>query len=378
MRVWVVVVAVLMAFSARSESEPTRSENEQLETLATQAENAIYNDAGKLDSLINRLRKAAIAHDDSDYIMTSKLLQGVSHAIKNEYAHGLKQFLDVYEFGYAHNDTDFQINALNNMGGVYAYSNNFTKASDCYKKAMELVDSSADPFYHANLSLSLGISYNKLGEFNEALKYLKHSLSTFNEQEEMQLAQSTMNEMAYGLERQGQLRKAIDIYNSMLVLYPHNNDLRGEMVTQQRKGNALFKIGKPGQAIASLERSLFLADSAGFEFDKDTTLVALIKANAAVGQIAQAEFYANRLIDYVQDREEKRNNELMAFVESRYNLKEQERVNASLVAELQVARTDLDQIKLYLRFAAAAVVILILSMLVLYRRWVITTQKILN
>ena len=82
-----------------------------------------------------------------------------------------------------------------------------------------------------------------------------------------------------------------------------------------------------------------------------------------------AERYTKRLITYIQDKEQKKNQELIAFVETKYNLEEKSRVNESLAAELVLVRQDLDRTQLYLRFAIAGAVLLLLSLIVLFKRF---------
>ncbi|MEX2595590.1 MAG: hypothetical protein WEC59_01580 [Salibacteraceae bacterium] len=375
MRVLVTIALCVCVFNAHSEGLNTRSENIDLEKIANKAEQLIYENPIKLDSAINELRRAAVAADDSDYIMMANLLQGISLTTKNDFAHALKRFIVVYEYGKAKNDIDFQVNALNDMGGVYMYINQHEKAKLVFRRARDLINSEEDQYLNASLNMALGMSQTKLGEFDSARVSLSFAMNWFKEQEEMHLAQSCMNEMAYGLEKQRKYRQAIDVYNSMLALYPYTDDVRGEIVTHQRKGNALMKIGHMRDAIASLESSLEIADEQEYELEKDSTLVRLIKANATIGNIASAESYAFRLIDYIEDRETKRNHEMMAYVDSKFNLHEQERINSKLAEELKATRADLSQTSLYLRFASAAVVLLILSILAMFRRLSVVGDK---
>ena len=106
-----------------------------------------------------------------------------------------------------------------------------------------------------------------------------------------------------------------------------------------------------------------------YESQKDTTLLRLIKANAALGNIMGAEKYTKRLVAFIQDREQRKNQELIAFVETKYNLEEKSRINESLATELRSAREELSRTGLYLRFAIAGIVVLFLSLIVVFKRF---------
>lgn len=128
-------------------------------------------------------------------------------------------------------------------------------------------------------------------------------------------------------------------------------------------------LGRMREAIESLKYSLALSASVEYEAQKDSTLLRLVKAHASLVNIDGAERYTKQLITYIQDKEQRKNQELIAFVETKNNLEEKSRVNQSLAAELVLVRQDLDRTQLYLRFAIAGAVLLLLSLLVVFKRF---------
>mgnify|MGYP003942895503 FL=1 len=127
-------------------------------------------------------------------------------------------------------------------------------------------------------------------------------------------------------------------------------------------------LGRMKEAVEALEYSLVLSDSIEYENQRDSTLLRLVKANAALGDIDGAEKYTKQLMTFIKEKEFKKNQELIAFVEAKYNLEEKSRVNNSLAEELKAARADLSKTQLYLRFAIAALALLFLSVLVMFKR----------
>lgn len=86
-----------------------------------------------------------------------------------------------------------------------------------------------------------------------------------------------------------------------------------------------------------------------------------------MGNLVGAETYTSQLIKFIEVRERKKNQELIAFVESRYNFEEESRKNEALLAKLALTREELKRNQLYLRFALAGIVVLILSLIVIFK-----------
>ncbi len=359
-----------MSFALASEGDqhPQNDKSEYLNKVAYEAEAITFPNPDKLDSVADILERESLNEGDSSFYMISFSLRGIRAAMQNDFGPALKYFHDNWEYGKSHGDTAMQVNALNNMAGVYISSGNFKKAQDRQQRALELINSEEDATLFANLEYALGISLNRQNKFDSADNVLKHAMQIFREQEEMHLAQSCMSEMANTLERRHKYKDALRIYDKMIALYPFTEDLPGEVFTNQRKGSVLMRLGRMREAAASFEYSLALSDSVDYMIDRDSTLIGLIKANAAMGNLVGAETYTSQLIKFIEVRERKKNQELIAFVESRYNFEEESRKNEALLAELALTREDLKRNQLYLRFALAGIVVLILSLIVIFKR----------
>jgi len=339
-----------------------------LNDLALQAEAITFSHPDKLDSGAVILEREALQAGDSSYYMISLSLRGIRAAMQNDFGPALKYFHDNWEYGKLHGDTALQVNALNNMAGVYRASGNSFKAQLRLERALELVDKRDEPTLFANIELALGISLNMQNKYDSAAYVLHDAMEIFRAEEEMHLAQSCMSEMAHTLERRHKYKEALKVYDKMIALYPYTDDATGEVYTNQRKGNVLMKLGRMREASAALEYSLALADSMDYAIEKDSILIHLVQSYAAMGNLVGAEMYTSKLIKFIEQREKKKNHELIAFVESRYNFEEESRKNESLLAELALNRAELKRNQLYLRFALAGIIVLVLSLIVLFKR----------
>lgn len=344
-----------------------KQSNEELEQLVAKAQEYVYSNPRKLDSLVQVIENKSLALGDSSYFATVRSLQGIRATMQNDYGPALKYFYDVWKRSKRIKDTNSQIAALMNMSGVCQMSGRYRDAKGRLQLALELTKD-RNGLDEAQILMAIGMAEVELNQFDSAITNFKMAVKIFDRQQEEHYMLSCMSELGYALESQHKYREALDIYKRMDVLYQFTNDATGKIVVNQRRGHTLMHLGRMKEAVEALEYSLVLSDSMRYENQLDSTLLRLVKANAALGNIGGAEKYTKRLMAFIKEREFKKNQELIAFVEAKYNLEEKSRVNDSLASELKAARADLSKTQLYLRFAIAALVVLFLSILVMFKR----------
>jgi tetratricopeptide (TPR) repeat protein len=362
-------VALFATLAMSEQSKASSLTQISTDSLVMRAQEMVYSDPGKLDSLIGVIEGRTLAKGDSFYFVVTTSLRGIRATMLNDYGPALKYFYDVWKFAQREGDSATQVQALMNMAGVSQVSGRYIDAKKRLVAAVQICELEKQPILFADITMALGIAEVELNQHDSAIANFRKAIAIYDDQNNKHAVLSCMSELGYALEAQHRYRDALDIYKRMDVLYAFTEDVTGEIVANQRKGGTLMHLGRMREARESLEYSLALADSFGYEMQKDSTLLRLIKANAALGDIAGAERYTKRLVAFIQGREEKKNQELIAFVEAKYNLEEKARANESLVAELKATREDLSRTQLYLRFAIAGMVVLFLSILVLVRRF---------
>jgi len=345
----------------------SEASQQEMEALIEKAQEYVYSNPKKLDSIIAVVERRTLALGDSTYFQTIRSMQGIRASMHNDYGPALKCFYDVWKRSKRLNDSSAQITALMNMSGVSQMSGRYRDAKERLKLALEL-NQDQRGIDEAQIIMAIGMAEVELNQFDSAITNFKLAVEIFDELEEEHYVLSCMSELGYALESQHKYKKALDIYKRMDVLYQFTDDATGEVVVNQRRGHTLMHLGRMKEAVEALEYSLVLSDSIEYENQRDSTLLRLVKANAALGDIDGAEKYTKQLMTFIKEKEFKKNQELIAFVEAKYNLEEKSRVNNSLAEELKAARADLSKTQLYLRFAIAALALLFLSVLVMFKR----------
>jgi tetratricopeptide (TPR) repeat protein len=177
----------------------------------------------------------------------------------------------------------------------------------------------------------------------------------------------TMGELAFVMEKNGQNAKAMSVYNSMLQLYKYNNDSRRILTTNQRMGGVSLALGQYSQAYHQLKYSLKLSDSLGYNVQKDTTLVRLVKSSAHLGKLTEMEEFVNQLSRYHREQETKNIERTITDLETSHQLNEQKLENEILRAETKNQKLEILNFRYLIGGSIGFLAILVVLFITVYR-----------
>ncbi len=314
------------------------------------------------------IEKAAITEGDSVSYNKIYLYHGVYHAIKGNLDNAIRIFFEVWEFAFITKNPRLQVSAYNNIAGVYRYSGNYAKAEEYMLKGLVIwEDNQQWDLDRGQLLLSLGMVVDVQGRLDEADEYLHQALDIFKKEQDYDLMLQTMGELAFVMEKNGQNAKAMSVYNSMLPLYKYNNDKRNLATTNQRMGGVSMNMGLYSQAYTQLKYSLRLSDSLGYNVQKDSTLVRLIKASAHLGKLSELENYVNQLSRFHHEQETKNLERTIADLETSHQLNEQKLENDILRAETKNQKLEILNFRYLIGGSIGFLAILVILFITVYR-----------
>lgn len=314
------------------------------------------------------IEKAAITEGDSVSYNKIYLYHGVYHAIKGNLDNAIRIFFEVWEFAFITKNPRLQVSAYNNIAGVYRYSGNYAKAEEYMLKGLDLWEENQQwNLDRGQLLLSLGMVVDVQGRLDEADEYLHQALDIFKKEQDYDLMLQTMGELAFVMEKNGQNAKAMSVYNSMLPLYKYNNDKRNLATTNQRMGGVSMNMGLYSQAYTQLKYSLRLSDSLGYNVQKDSTLVRLIKASAHLGKLSELENYVNQLSRFHHEQETKNLERTIADLETSHQLNEQKLENDILRAETKNQKLEILNFRYLIGGSIGFLAILVILFITVYR-----------
>ncbi len=314
------------------------------------------------------IEAAAILNGDSVSYNKIYLYHGVYHAIKGNLDNAIRIFFEVWEYAFVTENPRLQISTYNNIAGVYRYSGNYAKAEEYMLKGLDLWEENQQwNLDRGQLLLSLGMVVDVQGRLDEADEYLHQALDIFKKEQNYDLMLQTMGELAFVMEKNGQNAKAMSVYNSMLQLYKYNNDSRRILTTNQRMGGVSLALGQYSQAYHQLKYSLKLSDSLGYNVQKDTTLVRLVKSSAHLGKLTEMEEFVNQLSRYHREQETKNIERTITDLETSHQLNEQKLENEILRAETKNQKLEILNFRYLIGGSIGFLAILVVLFITVYR-----------
>jgi signal transduction histidine kinase len=126
-------------------------------------------------------------------------------------------------------------------------------------------------------------------------------------------------------------------------------------------------LGQYSQAYHQLKYSLKLADSLGYNVQKDTTLVRLVKSSAHLGKLTEMEEFVNQLSRYHHERETKNVERTITDLETSHQLNEQKLENEILRAETKNQKLEILNFRYLIGGSIGFLAILVILFITVYR-----------
>jgi tetratricopeptide (TPR) repeat protein len=147
--------------------------------------------------------------------------------------------------------------ALNNIGVVYGRTNQPQEALKYLQEALPIRKEVGNRTAEAATLHAIGWVYDNYSQPREALKYYREAFLIMKEVGDRTGEAATLNNMALILIQEGQNRQALDLLQQILNIHQEMGTVAGEAVTLYALAFLLGrKLGKPGQAIPLLRRSI--------------------------------------------------------------------------------------------------------------------------
>jgi tetratricopeptide (TPR) repeat protein len=147
--------------------------------------------------------------------------------------------------------------ALHNIGVVYGRSNQPQEALKYLQEALPIRKEVRNRIGEAATLHAIGWVYDNFNQPREALKYYREAFLIMREVGDRTGEAATLNNMALILIQEGQNRQALDLLQQILNIHQEMGTVAGEAVTLYALAFLLGrKLGKPGQAIPLLRRSI--------------------------------------------------------------------------------------------------------------------------
>lgn len=247
-----------------------------------------------LDSAAN-CHRAVIAlaqkHGQLETEATARLNLGVALNMQGDHAGALEQQLEAFRLKEQLGDSSGMARGLNNIGMLYARTNDTLQARDHFRRAVainaQVARTGDSASWHRSL-MNLAVMEMDLGRYDTALVLLQRSAEVCPARMYNSNAAALLANMALAREGLGDTGAALALYHQALQRAREEDDAwtQGEM--RHYLADLLVRMGQPRAALAHLDTALTGTRALGDRGSEKDVLLSQAEALAAAGRHAEA------------------------------------------------------------------------------------------
>jgi tetratricopeptide (TPR) repeat protein len=212
---------------------------------------------------------------------------GLIEADDGRFADALAYHLKALAIREADHDKEGLSYTYNNLGNVYRNMGEHAKALDYHQRGLalkaELGNKSSEAYSHQNI----GLVYFAMKDYPNALASYRRSLVIREQLNDHRSIASSLNSIG-SVEALTEPAAALRTYERALTLRRQVGDARGEMATLLNMSDVQRKLGRLGDAKASLDRAMGVGGSIDAPLLRSNTSKALGEVEATQGNFAAA------------------------------------------------------------------------------------------
>jgi signal transduction histidine kinase len=201
------------------------------------------------------------------------------------WAFGFEESLDyatrAYQLAGELNYREGLSDALNRIGNVHYFLENYSTAVENYNKAIDIANSLDDSKRKGMFLNNMGLLFGRLNEYDSSEIYLMKALKAKEEHGDKELIVSTLNNIGILYRDQHRYVQALEYFERQLRVRTELDDLRNVAVNHRQIGEILYHIERYTESLLHLKKSLDYAIEAG-----DEQLTALTHYHIARNKLA--------------------------------------------------------------------------------------------
>lgn len=151
----------------------------------------------------------------------------------------------------------------NNLGEVYYYRGDFTKAKEYFNRALQMQAKTGDRRGQALAHLNLGYMYSDSGDLYNSLAHISHSLKLWRAVGDLRGEAHSNRAHGMVLTFQGETQDAFDAYKRALQLFRVIGDRQGEAAALNSLGKIYEDLNEPQVALDNYTLALKLFQQSG-------------------------------------------------------------------------------------------------------------------
>ncbi len=195
-----------------------------------------------------------------------------------------------------------QVDMNNYLSLVFYYKNDYGKALDYSRQAIELAEELNSEELKAEALSNLGRIYNRMGKGEEALAVYLEALETWKELGDRNQMANTLNGIGSYYSARAEYQSAIEYYERTLEIHEELDNERGRGIVMNNLGNQHLQLGNFDEAFGYYQKASEIFREINFHRGTAATLTGMAVIYENLGQF-------NSVLDVYQEVLEIRRNQ---------------------------------------------------------------------
>ncbi|MCB0478014.1 MAG: tetratricopeptide repeat protein [Crocinitomicaceae bacterium] len=306
------------------------------------AETAYYMDKyDEAKAILKRTIEVCIERNYEDVLAEAYFIMGDLHIYTGEYATAIDYLSKALELYKKINSKTGIADTYNSFGIIHMDQENFQKAEENFKNALNHGDS----ITHADSYTYLGRLYLKMGAFEDAFEYASKSIKLAEKNNDTYLMSMSSDVFGGYFIFKKEYDKAIEYLEKALKLKIELEDSQGQALTLNRLASAYLEKGESNAAFRLYLKSFKLSEEIGVKEEIKDASKALARHYAKKLDYDSAYYYQSFYINVVESLSSERAAKKMAEMEAAAQKKEQEAEVARAEMKEEQSRLKAEQEK---------------------------------
>lgn len=238
---------------------------------------------------------------------------GQIHDVMNNYRRAIDYYKEALNIARAINDERNKEVSLGNLGNVYRRLGNVKNAFIYYQQALEIARKISDLTNEGAYLANIGLTYFHLGQTHKAIEYLEQALDIARKIGNRHAESICLSDLGSVYFESGRLQKAIENYEQALQITREIGDKRGEASQLANLGSIYLNYGHIEQAMGYSRQALQITRELGDKRGEGINLGNLGRAYAELGQLELSIKHYQRALQIAQNLEDRYSESIYAW-----------------------------------------------------------------
>ncbi len=340
----------------------------------------VYSMLGQKDKALEYAQESLIVSRENENwigVGHAYLNLGNIHFYNNEYNLALKDFQKVDSILSIHNPKDVSLgNAISNIGLIFFDQDQYDKAGIYFNRARTLFDEMEYAHGSQVVKAHLGKLKLKVGEYEEAVKYLEETTAYFEQIGDQFKTGENYNLLAKALFEVDRKGQAFEFLDKARQLKLQIQDTLGLITNLLATSDMRLSNKEPQQSLKLAQEALMLSEKLSSLMNQEVALKYISESYAALNNYKDSYLTYKKYLVVNDSLLKIRNLEQSQEIEAKYQTEKKEREIALLKSESELAEAKQKNQRNLLLGGIALTSIAGLSFFFLYRNRQKTTRKL--